>query len=146
MKPLRPTQGDTIKPKRVRKPVVRKATMVPADLPVLSLQVQSTIPTASDSNNPAQSSEPSMPTVGPSTQAPFSHTSAARQKKQTKAQSTLPKMQQAQNSAEHSRQHTPAASKRRATTEKTQPTADGTQPARDEQPSSSTSAKRKKAK
>ena len=92
MKPLHPTQGDTIKPKRVRKPAARKAAVVPPDVPVLSLQMQSTTPTVSDSNNGAQPLEPSVPTAGPSTQAPFPHAPAARQKKQTKTQSALPKV------------------------------------------------------
>jgi len=62
------------------------------------------------------------------------------------AVSTPEQMQQAQNSAEQSRQHTPAASKRKATTERNQTMTDVTKPAQTEQASSTTSAKKKKSK
>lgn len=98
LKSIRPVQGDPTKPKRARKPAVRKAAAIPADAPILSLQIQPAIPAVvAPSENAAltESTEQSQPISGPSSQAQIPQipqAPAPKQRRQSKAQSTLPKI------------------------------------------------------
>lgn len=95
LKSIRPVEGDPAKPKRVRKPAVRKTAVISADAPVLSLQIQPAIPAViAPFENAAltQPSEQSQTVAGPSSQAQISQTPAPKQRRQSKAQSTLSKM------------------------------------------------------